>query len=493
MTVRTRNEVESSQYFSHWADSEKHTAYPRARGVVARILRKPIRYQKPQFRTMTEEEALAVAMYGQQIDIPLHQRYVEVDQDGSRKVIGNIPWLREHFLQAADRNLSTLYRESPWVFRAVDIRATLLSSIPFQVLDDNDNEIEELQDLLAEFNPETNWVEAVQALAADRLIFGRAVWQKVMVNDRIRFLQRLAPPTLEFTKDQIKRDGVVIPRKELLLFNAYDPEGTLAPVSPLYACRHEARVDVAATKQLTSFFRQGALPDMVFSLETTDPNQIKRVSAAWQLEHGGVEQFHKTAFVGGGAKPQQMGFAPDELALSDIKASARMSIAAAFGVPPTMLGAMDTDTRAVAEKDRKQLLADVIVPEAEAIAGVINAELMPQLSEGKGRFEWDFAAVEALQADRLEQAQALQILVAAGAISPQQMAEEMGFFETPVPSKTLDLRRWHTKSMKALKQGKPMPVAFWSEYLTMPEKAEIVDRLRYAKTEAELDDIFLRR
>ena len=501
---RTIEQIESSPYFARWVEAERETEYPIPRTLADVILGRQ-RYRKPSFRTMTEEEAANVAFWGDMAQFPLSgaQMQVEMADGGTRKFVPNLKWVRETFAEGLDRNLGALYQNSGWVYACVSIRANMLATFPFEIYNlANDEPIEghELEERLREFNPETNWTDAIKSVESDLCIYGKGAWKKVRkgMGSASIFWQRLIPGSLELKYTNtgelaIKYQGKQLERQDVVLWKMYDPQGESSPISPLYSVRHKVRAEIEADKQLSAFFENGAAPPVIFSVPTTDQVQIDRIAAAWQRKYGGSTNAGKTAFVGGDAKPVPVGYNLQEQALSEVREELRMGICSALSVPPTMVGAWNAANYAVSDKDRRSFIAETMTTEAQFVAEVIHEQIAAEYGVG---FRFNLEEISAMQADALVEAQArrenaaaLQIAVQTGAITPEKMAEEMGFEPQDVNQTMIqELRKYRTKALKAFKQGKDPNVKFYAE--SVPESVLVAIRAQLANAET-IDDVSL--
>jgi len=496
---RTIEQIESSPYFARWVEADKETDYPIPRTWMDR-LRGRRRYRKPTFRTMTEEEAGAMAFYGDWAEFPMATAEMTVAMaDGTRKTVPNLKWLRETFGKMADRNLGQLYNDSGWVYACVSIRADMLATFPIEIYDlanDEAKEGHELEARLKEFNPEVNWTDAIKGVESDLCIYGKAAWKKIRKGQPSIFWQRLIPEQLEIKYTDkgefaIKYQGKTLERQDVVLWRLYDPNGESTPVSPLYSVRRKVRAEIEADKQLAAFFENGAMPPIIFSVPTTDQAQINKIAAAWQRKYGGSNNTGKTAFVGGDAKPQPVGYNLKELALSETREELRQGICSALRVPPTMVGAWNAANYAVSDKDRRSFISETMMTEAMFIAEVIHEQIAAEYGVG---FRFNLEEVASMQADKLLEAQtrqadatALQIAVQAGAITPEKMAEEMGFEPQDVNQNMIqDIRKYRTKALKAFKSGKNPNIKFYSEVIPETTLAAIRTQLANAET---IDDV----
>jgi HK97 family phage portal protein len=451
--------------------------------------------------------------------------------NGAGKTIKPTRWWLE-FAEGKEQGYDALYKKSAWAYRCVEIRAQALAQIPWQVVKPNGDIVEAgpLYDLLNEINPESNWQTLIAATEADLSIYGYAAWKKVKEKNGSAplFIQRLAPSALEIERDPMRGIGAFLygpskqrlQREEVVYFRRYNPTDEIAGLSPLEICRNSINIEALANEHMADFFENYAMPQYIFSAETNDQNELKRLATAWHKEYGTKGNRFKTAFVGGKSEPKEMGYAPDKLALTEVREEAHKSICSALGVPPVLVGAWEAANYATADEQRQGLYTETIIPEAEYLKGVINSELAPDL--GEERFEWEYEALTALQEDEGNRANRLVAIVGAKIIKPEVAAEELGYDATDVPepapvpdvlkpfagedNKPKDekpeedvdpqeeaLAKWRRKAIKRLKDGKSPAVEFESPAIPKHIIGAMLGALSACKTVEDVERVFGRR
>ena len=508
MDNRTDAEKESSQYFSRW----EHTG----NAVQQRLKVGP---KKAIYKTISEAEAIAMAQAGETIAAP-----VMVTQD-EKKAITFQEFNRLFESGVGDPSAFRLVKRSPWALRCIEIKAKSLASIPWDLWsgDSPVAENHEYRRLLREVNPEMNWQDLASATESDMNVFGQAFWLKLGGG---KLLQRLNPATIDVIADKngIREfrphgGGRAYPRNVVVYFHTYNPEDDFGGMSPLESVRAPIEVEVAANNHLKEFFQNKAMPDYIMSLETNNTNEIKRISDQWKREFSGSSRQHKTGWVGGGAKPNQIGYAPKDLALAEVRAEARRQICAGFGVPPALVAAWEAANYATIREQRQSLYTEVLFPSARYMAGVINAELSPLF--GDVEFRWDFTKVDAMQDTEDARTKRLVWLVDGRIIKPEVAAAELGYDPDDVPEpmpapefgRSSDnnnnigratsppphsddrkseaaLRKWRRKSLNRLRDGKGADCDFESQFISETLSGAIKGQLEGIETPDGVHEVF---
>jgi phage portal protein BeeE len=118
-----------------------------------------------------------------------------------------------------------------------------------------------------------------------------------------------------------------------------DPVAYWRGMSWVTAALQEVSADLAATKHKLQFFRNGATPQVVVSMDASlTSEQVTKFAAQINAHHQGVDKAYKTMVVGGGADVTVAG---RDLAQLDFKATqgaGETRLAAVAGVPSVIVG-----------------------------------------------------------------------------------------------------------------------------------------------------------
>jgi HK97 family phage portal protein len=420
---RTDNEKERSEHFSHW----EYSGSP-----IQRYLK--LGPKKAIYRTISEAQAKVLAEQTSILDMPP----VSVVVDGAKKAIGFEPWWMEWNEQQSKGE--NIIRQSPWAFQCVKIRANSMATVPWGIfIGDEEQESHPLKELLLTVNPTINWEQLISATVADQDIFGFAYWQKIGGNPP-KFIKRINPKMIKAEADD--QQGITgfkstksdkkYSREQIIFFHGYDPDNDIGSIAPIDVAKRAIEIEIEADKHLKQFFGNRAMPDYIMSMATTNDKELKRVSDVWSKEFGGSQNQHKTGFVGGGAVPHEMGYAPDKLALEQVRAEARREICGAFGVTPALVGAWEAANYATIKEQRMSLYTEHLIPQGDVMASIVNAELAI-LYGPDVNFRWKWDELPALQETVDDKAKRYSWLVQAEIIKPETAAVDLGFQLSDVP------------------------------------------------------------
>lgn len=468
--------------------------------------------------TLTPKEAKIVAETSSELElVPF-----EVSVDDARKTIGIEKWWIEFAENQGRRTGEKLLEKSPWAYRCVEIRSRALASIPWYL----EPESKDLFRLLDEVNPETNWVDLIAATSADMDVFGKAFWLKVF-SGNVKFLQRVNPSLVKIDADEngingFKIDHIDEPikRSGMVYFHTYDPNNDFEGIAPIETVRDAIEVENESNATLKEFFENRASPDLIMSLATSNPNELTRVRDKWYKDFRGKGKQHKTAFVGGNAEPHEVGYAPERLALTEVRAEARRQICAGLGVPPALVGAWEAANYATIREQRQSLYTETVLPRADYMKGVIDAELCKDF--GSSKFFWKKSEIVAMQETEDDKAKRLVWFVEAKIIKPEVAAILAGFKKEDVPEplpipdfgqgnqnnnnnmgretspppisderKTeTALRKWRKKALNSLRKGRGALCDFESDYIPDGLKAAIMNDLEEAESPEDVGEVF---
>lgn len=140
-----------------------------------------------------------------------------------------------------------------------------------------------------------------------------------------------------------------------------DPLANFRGMSWLTPVLREVEADDKATGFKAQFYKQGASPNMVITLDKDiGIDKFKEFKAAFDEEHTGLANFFKTVFLGGGADAKVVGSNFKDMAYTAVQEAGENRVCMAAGVPAIMVGAksgLDSSTYSNTQQARR-LLAD---------------------------------------------------------------------------------------------------------------------------------------
>lgn len=349
---------------------------------------------------------------------------------------------------------SRLYRENPWVFSAVAAISWALSRLPLKLYqtqpDGSKLEVvppppgakgaptleQQLARVLQYPAPMTSRQEWVRKIAIDKLVYGNALvsveegsfatpialhhtqWSKIYVNTGENV------PILNYVYKGSKADKEFRPDEVLHFGRAGDVDQPLG-LSPLQPLKYTLALHDAIARHLNHYFANAARPSGVMKVEPNiKDGHLQQLQKQLELMYTSPENAGRILVTSGEFKP--IGTDPASAQIVELAKLSREEIAAAFQVPPPVLGILERAIQANVVELRSQFLRDVVGPHAAGIEGDLNAQLIqarPELAS-RGLFvAFDMSA--ALRPDLTELATIFE--KTRHVLTPNEQREMMGF------------------------------------------------------------------
>ncbi len=156
-----------------------------------------------------------------------------------------------------------------------------------------------------------------------------------------------------------------------------DPEGMYG-LSPLESCRHTLALHDALVRHLVAFFSNSARPSGFVSIDKDlNKDRADEIRTFLRDLYTSPENAGKV-IAASGVTWQEMGKAPDQAAIVELIKLSREEIAAAYSVPPPVLGILDQAIKSNVKELREQFGRDALGPWASDVEGEFAAQLLPQ-------------------------------------------------------------------------------------------------------------------
>lgn len=326
------------------------------------------------------------------------------------------------------------YRQVPMLYRAVNLRAEAISSVP-TVLTRNGEEVA------------WPWSSQLARLIADTerslLVFGAAYWLRVVKGRTMTGFVCLNPAGVSW--QYLPEESAITDPYSGLRFTAtiggklYGPWTTEQIVyfrepsflddygpgtAPAAVALQHAQLSHYATSFASAFFQGGAQPVTVMNLpEYTDIAEVERFSADVNGKAGGgiINAFKFLFLRSPDLKVTQLTPPIDSLQMPELTERTTTAVAATLGVPRTMLEASAANY-ATADSDRQSFWRETIVPRIALYDSVINAQLLGPINY---RIEWKPETMDVFQVDEAARASSF-LAYTQGGIPPRAAAQILG-------------------------------------------------------------------
>jgi len=445
-------------------------------------------------------------------------RDYRVEDVGGMKVLLGANWPRQNWRRSVG-SLAAAYEMSGWAFRCVRVKARALSGLPWGIyrgLDMIEDSLPEA--VLRQFDGERSFKSALRYLEGDMNVYGFAVWAIVgesRLGTPLR-LQRMNPGGLTMEEDNSgkvkgwKIDGgsAYLAREDAVYFYDYSPKGDFEGLAPMQVALNKISSEYNVDLTVEEFYENGARPDfLMVSEREVKKSYLEAMVAWWQSKYGGRGRQWQPGFVGGGFKPEKLHFSPQSLAQKDLKEGLRLDICAIFDVPPGVAGIIGNVNRSDRLEQRKELIEETTVPQADYYAEVITNEFVARFEPGlEMRFRPEELAI--LQADQEGEARRVFDMLDRELLTDLAAAARLGIEPDEMPvgirskharsngrdkeekAERHELGLWRKKAMRRMKEKGNAAVDFDSEIIPISEKMRIAEGLRNAKSLAEVLNVF---
>lgn len=282
-----------------------------------------------------------------------------------------------------------------------------------------------LAQVLRRPNPYTTRYRLIEALVADMAIFDNALWAKVNTSDRQFGLVRLPPNkvtpkgTNPFTPDAYELAGDtgtrILTPDQVVHFRGYNPVDPRWGESPLESLRRILAEEAAAAEYREGLWASGARISGWISRpqgapEWSDPAR-RRFRESWQGQYAGNgPRVGGTAILEDGMQFHEAGMTARDSQYIEARKLTREEVAAAYHIPPPMVGILDRATFSNITEQHKNLYQDTLGPWLEMIQAEIELQLLPDLGDPAREYV-EFNMAEKLKGSFEEQADSMQKMV----------------------------------------------------------------------------------
>lgn len=324
---------------------------------------------------------------------------------------------------------ATIYRTQESVRTVVSFLARNIAQLGLHMYERvGDADRRRLQDhplalLLRRPNLWTSRYRFIQALVCDFAIYDVAYWLKVRDSadggalGLIRIPPQIVTPDGDnwLTPSGFKVDGTVstrvYPADQVVYFRGYGLDKD-AGISPLEALRRTLREEYAATEMREQIMRNGARMSGYLERPKDAPEWSdvarERFRTSWQAQYSGTGP-------GAGGTPileDGMQFKPVSQTARDLqyiesRKLTREEVAAAYFVPPPMIGILDHATFSNITEQHKMLYQDTLGPWLTMITEEIELQLLGEVENDPSRFYLEFNLREKLTGSFEERADAI--------------------------------------------------------------------------------------
>ncbi len=258
------------------------------------------------------------------------------------------------------------------------------------------------------------------SLIHDMGIYDVGCWAKMKGNGLLRLPPAMLEPIgstlsgIEGVRLKGNRGKREFGLDEVVLFRGYSPDGIWG-VSPLETLRQILAEEWEANNYRGNLWRNGArFPGYIKRPRDAPPwttSSRERFRSDWRgLYTGEGPGAGGTPILEDGMEFIGGGISPADAQYLEARKLTREEVAAAFHIPPPMVGILDHATFSNIEEQHKQLYADTLGPWLTMIQDEIMLQVLPDF-DATGRLYVEFNMAEKLKGSFEEQAKTLQSAV----------------------------------------------------------------------------------
>lgn len=292
-----------------------------------------------------------------------------------------------------DINISMKYRDTIGViYRCIDIRSAMLSSLPWTILKGDEVFIESET---AWEDEQYAWLENLtQFLSlteASLLLSSEAFWLKeknlLGSNTGIRWL---AAPYVKPIYDE-KRGIIYFERaygnnketftpEDISYFWVQNPMSELMPDIPqVLAAANSADVILNYEEFVRSFYERGAVKATILKVDrSTPPKERARLRDFWKDFMSGNSNSYNTEVISGDVEAEVIGEGAGDSEKTEVLVSRRKDIATAMGVPYSLLFGDTSSSYTAGPTEEKNFLNYTVIPRAKMIQTVMNRSIFKE-------------------------------------------------------------------------------------------------------------------
>jgi HK97 family phage portal protein len=340
----------------------------------------------------------------------------------------NLPWQSSGSTQSPLR----LYATVAYLYRCIEVRSNALLAMPWSIYRGDTelvrHDVDEWPKELAAYQglEELLWqTEAALCLKAESFWYKR---RSRLGPINVRWLDptTMSPvwgaEAITAFKRQVGNASSELSVEDVVYTRLAGLSETAPRTAPAAAAMSAAGVLYNVNAFAAAFFARGAIKATILTVEGNPPQaERERLKAWWQRFFTGINKAFAAEVVSAAVTPVIVGEGLSELTNTELTATEREEIATALGVPHSLVMS-NAANYATAEADRLTFYDMTIVPEGNAIARQVNAQLFAPAGL---RFEWHPQEMQLYQADENERAAAFAAYVGAG-LKPSIVAQMLG-------------------------------------------------------------------
>lgn len=320
------------------------------------------------------------------------------------KAPGMAPFPTVRLSEGLVQSYAAIWRSQPQIRTVTSFLARNVAQIGlhcFRRVDDVDRERltdHPLPGLLNRPTPWTTRYRQIDALMLDLGIYDRAFWVKLKPRgqEQPMALQRVAPTKVTllgdnpFVPDGFRIRGAKgnrdLPADQVVFFRGYNPDDARDGCSPIETLRRVLAEEYAAGQHREQLWRNGARHSGYIRRPVDAPKWSdtakSRFKREWKSQYtGDGPEAGGTPILEDGMEFASAAVTPEQAQYLEARKLTREEVAAAYHIPPPMIGILDHATFSNVREQHKQLYQDTLGPWLQMIAEEIQLQLLPEFAD----------------------------------------------------------------------------------------------------------------
>jgi HK97 family phage portal protein len=284
----------------------------------------------------------------------------------------------------------SVYLSNPWVHAATNLIARGIGRCPIHVLETTDSDGVQLDRLLSKPGTRTSQMAMIAGTIRERVIYGNALWEienasGVGLPDGLR---RISWRNV----DEVREDGwgnplyykisptglygsgeqrMLMP-EQVVHFGLGSEADQACGISLLESCKHTLALHDAVMRHILAYMENSARGTGHFKVDNVKQAQDARqmITELYTSPENAGKVFITSA------EWKSMADSPDHSQIIELIQESRTEVAAAFGIPPPVMGLLEHAIRANVKEMREQFVRDTNGPWAAETQGDIQAQLL---------------------------------------------------------------------------------------------------------------------
>lgn len=330
----------------------------------------------------------------------------------------------------AENTPLSLYKTVPWLYRAIEIMALSVGSLPYRIMQGGEP--------VADAGNQLTWygelADLFNAWAGDYILYGAAYALLARTRRRgVVSMRRLSPQSIKpvydaeqgltgFTRTVGDRK-LSLALEDVVYVFAPNRAGEVGPGQPPAQAALKAAGALAAMDTvIEGLFQNGAIrPTIaVFERPMIEAEQ-QRVQSALQRAITGFKNAFKLVAVSTPVELQTVGEYPDRLSMPELTDAKRQDVCTALGIPSTLLFS-DAANYATANQDWLNFYDLSVIPLAQRFCAALNSQVLRGTGYALRTAEDELELYQQFEADRVN---TLAVMLDRGVITVNEFRERM--------------------------------------------------------------------